>query len=117
MLATQSCLTLCDPMNCNPSGSSVLGILQARILGWVAIPFSRGSSQIRDGTHVSRVAGIFLQWLSHRDRPQLLGNSRGFTCHTDVCVGLKKQECEKATDIDLIQQFCFQKQIAGVEPV
>ena len=37
------CLTLCDPMDCSLSGSSVHGILQARILEWVAIPFSRGS--------------------------------------------------------------------------
>ena len=40
----QSCLTLYDPMDCSPPGSSVHGILQARILEWVAIPFSRGSS-------------------------------------------------------------------------
>ena len=44
----QSCLTLCDPMDCSPPGSSVHGILQARILEWVAISFSRGSSQPRD---------------------------------------------------------------------
>ena len=37
----QSCLTLCDPMDCSPPGSSVHGILQSRILEWVAIPFSR----------------------------------------------------------------------------
>jgi len=41
---TQSCLTLCDPMDCNPPGSSIHGIFQARILEWVAISFSRGSS-------------------------------------------------------------------------
>ena len=116
MCVSHSVMSVCDPMNCNPSGSSVLGILQARILGWVAIPFSRGSSQLRDGTHISCIAGRFLQCLSHRDRPQLLGGSRGFTC-TGVCVGHKKQECEKGADIDLIQQFCFQKQIAGVETV
>ena len=40
MLVTQSCPTLCDPMDCSPPGSSVLGILQARILEWVAISFS-----------------------------------------------------------------------------
>ena len=39
---TQSCPTLCDPMDCSPSGSSVCGILQARILKWVAIPFIQG---------------------------------------------------------------------------
>ena len=44
----QSCLTLCDPVDCSPSGSSVHGILQARILEWFATRFSRGSSQPRD---------------------------------------------------------------------
>ena len=44
MECAQSCLTLCDPMDYSPPGSSVQGILQARILKWVAIPFSRGSS-------------------------------------------------------------------------
>ena len=48
-LVAQSCSTLCDPMNCSPPGSSVHGILQARILEWVAIPFSRGSSQSNQG--------------------------------------------------------------------
>jgi len=42
--------TLCDPMDKSPPGSSVLGILQARILEWVAMPFSRGSFQPRDQT-------------------------------------------------------------------
>ena len=42
------CPTLCDPVDCGPPGSSVHGILQARILGWVAMPSSRGSSQLRD---------------------------------------------------------------------
>ena len=44
VLVIQSCPTLCDPMDCNPLGSSVLGILQARMLEYAAIPFSRGSS-------------------------------------------------------------------------
>ena len=52
-LVTQSCSTLCNNMDCSPPGSSVHGILQARILECVAIPFSRGSSQPRDWTHVS----------------------------------------------------------------
>src|SRR5574342_240891 len=58
MLVTQSCPTLCDPMGCSPPGSSVHGILQARILEWVAIPFSRGSSSPRDQTQVSCVSCI-----------------------------------------------------------
>ena len=48
VLVAQSCLTFCDPMNCSLPGSSVRGILQARILEWVAIPFSRECSQPRD---------------------------------------------------------------------
>ena len=53
----QSCPTLCDPMDCSLPGSSVHGILQARILEWVTISFSRGSSQPRDRTQVSRIGG------------------------------------------------------------
>ena len=53
MLLTQSCLTLCDPTDCSPPDSSVHGILQERILKWVAMPSSRGSSRPRDGTRVS----------------------------------------------------------------
>ena len=48
---------LCDPVDCSPPDSSVHGILQARILEWVAISFSRGSSQPRDRTQVSHIAG------------------------------------------------------------
>ena len=48
MLAAQLCLTLCNPMDCSPLGPSVHGILQARILEWVAMPFYRGSSRPRD---------------------------------------------------------------------
>ena len=44
----QSCLTLMDPMDCSPPGSSVYGILQARTVEWIAISFSRGSLQPRD---------------------------------------------------------------------
>ena len=48
VLVAQSCPTLCDPMDCSSPGSSVHGILQARILVWIAIPFSRGTYQPRD---------------------------------------------------------------------
>ena len=51
----QSCLILCNPMNCSLPGFYVHGILQARILEWVAISSSKGSSQPRDGTHISYV--------------------------------------------------------------
>ena len=58
-LVTQSCLTLCNPMDCSPAGSSVHGILLARILEWVVMPSSRGSSQPRDQTRVYHIAGGF----------------------------------------------------------
>ena len=56
-LVAKSCATLCHSMDCGPPGSSVHGISQARILEWVAISFSRGSSQPRDRTQVSCIAG------------------------------------------------------------
>ena len=56
-LVAQLCPNLCDPIDCSPPGSSLHGILQARILEWVAIPFSRGPSWLRDWTRVSHTAG------------------------------------------------------------
>ena len=53
---SQSCLTLCNPMHCSPLGS-VHGIFQARTVEWVAISFFRGSSQPKDQTQVSHIAG------------------------------------------------------------
>ena len=53
----QSCPTLCDPMDCSPPGSSIHGIFQARVLEWVAISCSRGSSWPRDRTWVSGFVG------------------------------------------------------------
>ena len=59
----QSCLTLCEPMGCSLPGSSVHGIFQAIVLEWIAISFSRGSSQPRDQTQVSCiVGGFFISW-------------------------------------------------------
>ena len=54
----ESCPTLCNPMDCSPPGFSVHGLLQARILEWVAMPFTRGSSQPRDWTQVSYISSI-----------------------------------------------------------
>ena len=59
VLVAQSCRTVCGPMDYSPPGSSVHGILQTRILEWVAVSFSRGSSQPRDWTRVSCIAGRF----------------------------------------------------------
>ena len=65
----QSCPTLCDPVDCNLLGSSVHGILQARMLEWIAISFSRGSSQPRDWTQVSRIVSRCFYRLSHQGSP------------------------------------------------
>ena len=65
---SQSCPTLCDPMNCSPPVCSVHEVLQARILEWVAIPFSRGSSQPRDWTWVSCIScRFFTLWTIRKD--------------------------------------------------
>ena len=64
VLVMQSCPILCDPMDCSPPGSSVHGISQVRILEGGAISFSRGSSQPRDWTQLSPIAGRLFYWLS-----------------------------------------------------
>ena len=63
----QSCLTLCDSMDCNLPGSSIHGIFQARVLEWVAISSSRGSSQPRDWTQVSCIGGRHFAVWATRD--------------------------------------------------
>ena len=68
MLA-QLCPTHCDPMNYSPPSSSVHGILQARILEWVAVPFSRGSSWPRNRTWVSCIEGRFFNNWAIREAP------------------------------------------------
>ena len=68
-LVTQWYLTFCDPMDCSLPGSSVHAILQVRILEWVAISFSRGSSWPRDQTWVSCIAGRFFIIWATREAP------------------------------------------------
>ena len=75
ILYVQSCLTLCNPIDCSPPGSSVHGILQARILGWVAIPFCKWSSWPRDRTWVSCIAGRLINVWDTREA-QLLWEQR-----------------------------------------
>ena len=62
----QLCLTLCGPVDCSLPGSSVHGVFQARVLEWVAISFSRGSSWPRDRTRVSHTVGRCFYHLSHQ---------------------------------------------------
>ena len=73
----QLCPTLCDPVDYSLPGSSIHGILQARILEWVAISFSRGSSRPRDWTEVSRIAGrCFTLWATREDSLSLFQNKK-----------------------------------------
>ena len=77
VLVIQFCPPLCDPMDCSLSGSSVHGILQTRILEWVAIPFYRGSSWPRDWTQLSCVAGrLFTVWTTREGN----GNPLQYSC-------------------------------------
>ena len=74
-LVTQSCPTLCDPMDCRLPGSSFHGILQARVLEWVAISFSRGYSQPRDWTQVSHiVCRFFTSWATGKPKNTGVGS-------------------------------------------
>ena len=68
VLVAQLCPTLCNPMDYSPPGFSLHGNLQAIILGWVAISFSRGFSQPSDQTQVSRFAGQFFPMRATRER-------------------------------------------------
>ena len=73
MLVAQSCLTLCIPLDCRLPGCPVHVILQARILEWAAISFFRGSSQPRDWTRVSWIAGgFFIIWATFLTKAQTL---------------------------------------------
>ena len=68
VFVTQSCPTLCDPVDCSPPGSSLHGVLQARTVEWVVFSSSRGSFQPRDWTQVSCIAsGLFTTWATRAD--------------------------------------------------
>ena len=93
----QSCPTPCGPVDCSPPGSSLHGILQARILEWVAISFSRGSSQPRDRTQVSCIASRCFNLWATREAPsiycQLCNRRVWVTSHIVLCtcMWLKKR--------------------------
>ena len=69
VLVAQSCPTLCDLMDYSPTGFSIHGILQAKILRWEVIPFSRGSSRLRDRIQISCNPGGLFNHLSHQGSP------------------------------------------------
>ena len=85
----QSCPILCDPMDCRPPGSYVYGILQARILEWVAISYSRRSSQFRDQTGVSCIGWWILYHWAIWEAPEyyaLAGKWTQVNCLEGSCV-------------------------------
>ena len=81
---SQSCPTLCDPADCNLLGFSIHGILQARILEWIVISFSRGSSWPRDQTWVSRIGGRHFNLWATREADVILELPCFFDDPTDV---------------------------------
>ena len=81
VLVAQSWPTLCNPVDCSPSGSSVHGILQARILEWVAIPFSRQSPWLRAQTLVSCIMVRFFNVWTTREAPYVRQSARQWWCY------------------------------------
>ena len=87
-LVTQSYPTLCDPMDHSLPGSSVHGILQARILEWVAMPSSRGSFQPRDQTQVSCIVDRFFTDWATREAHTYIHTYTHTHTHTYICIKL-----------------------------
>ena len=101
MKVAQSCLILCYPLNSSLPGSSVHGILQARILEWLAVPFSRGNSQSRNGTQLSCIIGGFFVEKAWLPTTVLLpGKSHGWRS----LVGCSPWGCEES---DTTEQLHF----------
>ena len=101
-----SATSLWGPMDCSPPGSSVRGTLQARILEWVAMPSSRGSSQPRDWTHVScRLQAVSLP-LSHQGSPTELykngQNGKFYIYFTTKTKKIKKEHQDSTVDVNLV---------------
>ena len=97
----QSCRTLCDPMDCSLPGFSVHGIFQARVLEWIAISFSRGSSRPRDRTWISHIGGRrFNLWATreaHKQSPNLEAHDTIIINLKDVLNRRKNKEEKKKT--------------------
>ena len=101
---SQSCPTLCNPLDCRPPRSSVHGILQTRILEWVAMPSSRGSSHPRHRTQVSCVAGGFFYRVRHHREAQspqslsLISAEADGKCTCCSLIGNAIGTCQLVTD-------------------
>ena len=99
-----SCLTLCDPTDYSPPGSSVHRSLKARILEGITVPFSRGSSWPRDGTRVSCVAGGFLNHLSYQASPRTLDQEKRSHIFT-ICKSETLVNCTDELEVTLVKCF------------
>ena len=119
-VCAQSCLTLCDPTDCSPPGPSVHGILQTRILEWVAISFSRGSSPSRDWTPISCIGRqILYHWTTREDSILRWGPLKCTYCGTH-CMGHVTQSVSSALlpsgRVD-VSKLCNQSSLVqGVPP-
>ena len=109
LLIAQSCPTLYNPTDWRPPGSSVHGILQARAMEWILIPFSRGSSWPRDQTWVSCIAGRFFTiWATGKP---YLGNRHGLIWCWISCLGNRSRSfyylwgCTKVLNFTLFVDY------------
>ena len=96
-VVARSCPTLWNPMHCSLPGSSIHRLLQARILEWISIPFSRGSSQPRDWTRVSHIAGRFSTvWATRETKEKLyksgskMLSSKAVADIKEICIKLEQ---------------------------
>ena len=107
----QSCPTVWDTMDCSLPHSSIHGIFQARVLEWVAISFSRGSSQPRDRTQVSHIVSKTLYRLSHQGIPKscpTLATPWTVACQAPLSMGVSRQDYQ--TGCRFLLQGIFQTQ-------
>ena len=110
----ESEVALCDPMDCSPPGSSLHGIFQLRLLQWVAIPFSRGSSRPREQTHISclgrRTLYHWASWETMREADTILSidprNENKWTLELKVnCIDNNQDDTDQTSD-DQFQDDC-----------
>ena len=98
----QSCQTLCQPMDCSLPGSNVIGILKARILEWVVILFSRGSSCPRDQTLIALFPDLVVNFFPTSTTWQ----TRVCVC-VCVCVCVREREREREREIHIYKELCI----------
>ena len=92
VVVTQLCPTLCNSMDCSPSGPSVPGVFQAKMLEWVTFFFSRGSSRPRDQTQVSHIAGSF--FTIYLATGEALSEMSTMTCDSTRCISTNFEPLE-----------------------